>query len=98
MSGTVARPSATPLSRRVSDSPPHGDPIASQQPGPLAQAGPSQATATPTLATKVQAGIATATELIFEVGGEITIPYLRGLQISGSQITFEEELPKHVLL
>lgn len=93
LSGTVAPPSATPLSGRVSDSPALGDPIATQQPGPLAQAGPSQATATHTLATQVQAGIATATEVIFEVGGEITIPYLRGLQISGSQITFEEELP-----
>jgi len=34
----------------------------------------------------------TATEAVFEVGYEITIAHLRGLEISGSPVTFEEEL------
>lgn len=34
----------------------------------------------------------TATEAVSEVGQEITIPYLRSLEISGSSITFEREL------
>jgi dipeptidyl aminopeptidase/acylaminoacyl peptidase len=35
----------------------------------------------------------TETEVVFEVGREITIKYLRDLEITGSEITFEEELP-----
>jgi hypothetical protein len=35
----------------------------------------------------------TGTEVIFEVGEEITIDYLRDLEITGSEITFEEQLP-----
>ena len=35
----------------------------------------------------------TATEIVFDVGNEITIKYLQDLQIIGSDITFEEELP-----
>ncbi len=38
--------------------------------------------------------IPTETEVLFEVGRELTIEYLRGLEITGSEITFEEELPK----
>lgn len=34
----------------------------------------------------------TATELVYEIGNELTIKYLRDLEISGSQITFEQEL------
>ena len=34
----------------------------------------------------------TATEDVFEIGNEITIQYLRDLEISGSEITFEQEL------
>ncbi len=34
----------------------------------------------------------TKTEVVFEVGREITIQYLRDLEITGSEITFEEEL------
>jgi dipeptidyl aminopeptidase/acylaminoacyl peptidase len=34
----------------------------------------------------------TGTEVIFEVGEEITIDYLRDLEIAGSEITFEEAL------
>lgn len=91
--GNIAPPSATPKNGSVSDSHVPVDPIATQQPGPLAQADSSQGTVTSTLAPKVQAGTATATEVVFEVGNEITMPYLRDLEISGSQITFEEELP-----
>ncbi len=35
----------------------------------------------------------TETEFVFEVGKEITIDYLRDLEITGSEITFEEQLP-----
>lgn len=34
----------------------------------------------------------TATEVVFEVGEEITIEYLRQLEITGSEITFEDQL------
>ncbi len=34
----------------------------------------------------------TETEVAFEVGEELTIEYLRGLNITGSEITFEQEL------
>lgn len=33
------------------------------------------------------------TEIVFEVGREITIQYLRDLEITGSEVTFEEKLP-----
>jgi dipeptidyl aminopeptidase/acylaminoacyl peptidase len=36
----------------------------------------------------------TETEVAFEVGRELTIEYLRGLDITGSEITFERELPR----
>lgn len=35
----------------------------------------------------------TATEVVFNIGKELTIAYLRDLEISGSEITFEETLP-----
>ncbi len=35
----------------------------------------------------------TATEIVFSFGQELTIDYLRGMQITGSEITIEEELP-----
>jgi dipeptidyl aminopeptidase/acylaminoacyl peptidase len=35
----------------------------------------------------------TATEIVFEVGKELTIDYLRDLEITGSEITIERELP-----
>ena len=91
--GNLAGPSATPTNGRNSDSPVPEDPIATQQPGSLAQEDSTQGTVTPTPAPQAQPSSATATEVVFEVGNEITIPYLRGLEISGSQITFEEELP-----
>lgn len=45
------------------------------------------ASATPTITPTP-----TATEVVFEVGDEITLDYLRDLEIGGSPITFEEEL------
>jgi dipeptidyl aminopeptidase/acylaminoacyl peptidase len=47
------------------------------------------------LATSTQTGLPlpTVTDVEFEIGEEITIEYLRNLEISGSEITFEEELP-----
>ncbi len=35
----------------------------------------------------------TATEIVFEIGQELTIDYLRELEITGSEITVERELP-----
>ncbi len=35
----------------------------------------------------------TATEIVFGVGNELTIAYLRDLEITGSEITFHEKLP-----
>lgn len=49
--------------------------------------GTATATQTPT-ATPTP----TPTEVAFPVGEELTIEYLRGLEISGSEITFEQEL------
>jgi dipeptidyl aminopeptidase/acylaminoacyl peptidase len=60
------------------------NPKATPQPGTST----AQATATPTITLTP-----TATEIVFEVGKEITIKYLRELEISGSEITFHEELP-----
>jgi dipeptidyl aminopeptidase/acylaminoacyl peptidase len=48
--------------------------------------------AKPLTSTSERPPTAAATDLAFEVGQEITIPYLRDLEISGSPITFEEEL------
>jgi len=54
-----------------------------------------QPTETPTLTPSPTATITpipTETPVIFEVGEEITIPYLRNLEITGSEIVFEEKL------
>jgi len=48
-------------------------------------------TLTPTPTTSVTP-IPTATETVIEIGQEITIEYLRDLEITGSEITFEQEL------
>jgi len=50
---------------------------------PAASPTPSTLTSTPAL---------TATQIAFEVGRELTINYLRGLEIEGSEITFHERL------
>ena len=51
------------------------------------------ATAAPT-ASPTTTPTPTATEVVFEVGRELTVEYLRGLEITGSEITFERELPR----
>ncbi len=52
-----------------------------------------ESTALPTATAGDSSPVAPATEAaVFEVGEEITIPYLRGLKITGSPITFEQEL------
>jgi dipeptidyl aminopeptidase/acylaminoacyl peptidase len=58
-------------------------PDLSQQPAIPTQAASPTSTLTP---------VPTATELVFEVGKEITIEYLQGLEITGSEITIEQEL------
>ena len=73
-------------------------------PGPTAAvqvngAGPAipQGTVTPTvtvLPTSTVAASPTPTRVSFDAGREITIDYLRGLEISGSEITFEQQLDK----
>lgn len=72
-------PSTTAVNPTTTDSPALNDPVFTQQ-----SKAPTQ-TASPT---------PTETEVAFEVGREITIEYLRGLEISGSDITFEEELAR----
>jgi len=55
----------------------------------------SQPTHTPTPTTSLTSTITptpTATEIVFEVGRELTIAYLRNLNILGSEITFEKKL------
>jgi dipeptidyl aminopeptidase/acylaminoacyl peptidase len=42
--------------------------------------------------TSTQTPTSTATEIVFEIGKELTIDYLRKLEISGSEITFHERL------
>lgn len=42
--------------------------------------------------TQTPAPPPTATEMVFEVGEELTIPYLRAIEIVGSEIVFEERL------
>lgn len=74
--GTLIPASAT------ADSPPAEDPAPTQPSGDPTQIGPAAEAVTST---------PTATEFVFEVGREITIRYLRGLEIEGSEITFEEE-------
>lgn len=54
-----------------------------------------QQTGTPThtaLPTSTNTPTPTGTEAVLEVGREITIDYLRNLEITGSEITFEQEL------
>jgi dipeptidyl aminopeptidase/acylaminoacyl peptidase len=72
-------PSATPHPPTETDSP---TATASPQPTP---------TGTPTSSSTITA-TPTETPLVFEVGQELTIQYLRNLQISGSPITFERQL------
>ncbi len=59
--------------------------------------GNNQPAKTPTqeaIPTSTSIPTATETKVDFEVGREITIKYLRDLEITASEITFEEELPQ----
>ena len=52
-------------------------------------------TNTPTLsasATSTRTHTPTVTEVVFEIGQELTIDYLRDLEIEGSELTFEQQL------
>jgi dipeptidyl aminopeptidase/acylaminoacyl peptidase len=60
----------------------------------VAGAQPTVTPAVTTLPTSTVAASPTPTRVPFEVGREITIEYLRGLEISGSEITFEQQLDK----
>lgn len=72
-----------------------GLPAAPSSAEPIPQTAPTTApspTASALPATPTPAPPPTATEVSFDVGQELTIEYLRGLEIRGSQITFEREL------
>ncbi|MGD8633090.1 MAG: alpha/beta fold hydrolase, partial [Anaerolineales bacterium] len=57
---------------------------------------PPPATATPTATTtSTITPTATPTEITWEIGEELTIDYLRELEITGSEITIEQELPSN---
>jgi dipeptidyl aminopeptidase/acylaminoacyl peptidase len=73
-------PSATGVNLAADASP---TPVFTQHPESSPQTASPTSTMTPA-----------ATEVIFEVGEELTIEYLRGLDISGSEIIFEQELPQ----
>lgn len=79
--GPATPPPVTPM--EADDSLPLVDAEATLQPAGLAPTASPASAATPATA---------ATEVPFEIGQEITIPYLRSVRISGSQITFEREL------
>jgi dipeptidyl aminopeptidase/acylaminoacyl peptidase len=72
--------------------------LAAPSPGPVHSALPATDIATPVPAalgatpTAFTPDLPTATPTPFAVGRELTIPYLRQLEIAGSPITFEQEL------
>ena len=78
-----AIPTAIPTNQDTAEFPPDSDPIATQPTGRPAPTGSP---------TNLTSESPTATEVVFGVGNELSIPYLRGLEITGSQITFEDEL------
>ena len=78
------------------DSPTTGVAPPSTDPAPIDSTIPTQQAENTTqlpLPTSTITPTPTGTEVIFEVGEEITIDYLRDLEITGSEITFEEALP-----
>ncbi len=76
-------PSATAVNPTAADITTITSPVSTQQLITPAQADLLTSTITPT---------PTATQVVFDVGEEITIKYLRGLEITWSEITFEEKL------
>lgn len=79
----AAYPYPLPLDPPAADLPAVNTPLSTQQFENPTQAAAPTSTLTPTPAD---------TEAVFAVGREITIEYLRGLQITGSEIVFEGEL------
>ena len=75
--------SDTAVSPTAADLPTNNSPAFTQQSQTPAQTTSTTSTITPT---------PTATEVVFEVGRELTVQYLRDLEIRGSEITFEQEL------
>ncbi len=76
-------PSATPVNPAATKVPPINEPAFAQPSETPTQTASATSTTTPT---------PTETKIVFEIGQEITISYLRNLEIQGSEITFEEEL------
>ncbi len=74
---STSMPLATAAPLNSTELPATDNPVSTTEP----ESSPATASPTPT-----------ATGVAFEVGQEITIEHLRGLEINGSQITFEEEL------
>lgn len=74
---------ATAVDPPAADLPATNSPVFTQQSKTPAQRNSPTSSITPIL---------TETEVVFEVGREITIEYLRDLEITGSEITFEEQL------
>lgn len=54
---------------------------------------PSQTPSGSPTSTSTPKPTPTSTEIAFKVGNEITVEYLRALEITGSEITFHQELP-----
>ena len=77
-------PSTTSVSPTETVIPTINDPVFTQQSKTLTQTVSPTSPITPT---------PTETEVVFGVGREITIKYLQDLEIIGSEITFEQELP-----
>ncbi len=57
---------------------------------------PSETSTQTTSPTSTLTPTPVETEAVFEIGKELTIEYLRGLEITGSEITFEEQLPQTI--
>jgi fermentation-respiration switch protein FrsA (DUF1100 family) len=76
-------PSRTAINSTASDLPASNNPASTQ---------PSDTPTQTAAATSTDVPTPTETEVAFEVGKEITIEYLRNLEISGSEITFEQQL------
>jgi len=83
VSETTIVPSAAGFNPAEAHSPAVDNPIITQQSDTPEQTFAPASSITPA---------PTETEVVFEVGRELTIEYLRGLEIAASEITFEQEL------
>ncbi len=82
MASVAVTPPATGVNQTAADLP---APVFTQQSETSPQPPTLTSTVTPT---------PTETAVAYEVGEELTIEYLRGLEITGSEITFEQALPQ----